>query len=142
MDELVEFREYIGGSEGSIFYNKRPGFGATMAWKANVKRDIAMAELDTVRSELERLGIRVAVSLEPDAELCGNAWHPSLRMGPEGADNLSGWPYFIDGILNDTDHPESWKTFGPLPTGRDGYASVRIIAAILESAERDEVVDV
>jgi len=139
-DTIVEFEEYIGGSEGSVFYNKRPGFGMKMGWKANLRKSLDFPRLVALQEKFRANGIIATASMVAEDDLCGGGTHPALEIGPEGADNISGWPLFIDAILNDTDAPASWG-FGALPTGRDGYEAVKIVAAIVESAETGAIVE-
>ncbi|HID55033.1 TPA: Gfo/Idh/MocA family oxidoreductase [Candidatus Poribacteria bacterium] len=135
MDDLVEFSQYVGGSKGGVFYHKRRGFNKSVGWKANLSGDLSLEDLRRVQRKLEDHGIKAAIGLEPDHSRGGEGWRPTMRIEEEGAKNLSGWPYFIDAILEGSDSPERWKEFGTLPTGRDGYESVRVVCAIIASSE-------
>jgi predicted dehydrogenase len=141
MDTLVEFRLYIGGAEGGVFYNKRRGFNTSLGWKANLQRVLPLERLRSIQEKLEGYGVKATIAIEPDQSRNGEGWRPSLRIDEEGVKNLSGWPYFIDGILEGTDSPESWKEFGRLPTGKDGYESVRVVSAIIASSESGETIN-
>ncbi|MCD6506450.1 Gfo/Idh/MocA family oxidoreductase [Candidatus Poribacteria bacterium] len=135
MDDLVEFSQYVGGSEGGVFYHKRRGFNKSVGWKANLSNELSIEGLRSIQRKLESYGIKVTIGLEPDHSRGGEGWRPTMRMDEEGAKNLSGWPYFIDAILEGTDSPERWGEFGMLPTGEDGYESVRVVCAIIASSE-------
>jgi hypothetical protein len=47
----------------------------------------------------------------------------------------------VDAVLEDTLIPSSWTECGPLPTGIDGLKQTQIVQAIVESAEKEKVVE-
>ena len=103
--------------------------------RINLSNELSIEGLRSIQRKLESYGIKVTIGLEPDHSRGGEGWRPTMRIDEEGVRNLSGWPYFIDAILEGTDAPEGWREFGALPTGEDGYESVRIVCAIIASSE-------
>lgn len=141
MDDLVEFRIYICGSEGGIFYNKRGGYKMSPGWKANLSPSIDFDRVRSIQRRLSEHGVKVSASICPNWSRMGEGWRAAMEIGPEGVQNVSGWGYLLDAVEEGTFSPRSWSDFGSLPTGRDGYEAVRIIEAIAKSAEKGEVVE-
>jgi predicted dehydrogenase len=142
MDILVEFRQYVGGADGGVFHNKHGGFNAANGWKANLDSDVSMDRLRSIQRKLEEYGVKVTASLEPDQSRRGEGWRPSLQLGAEGTENRIGWSYFMDAIEEGNQSPESWREFGRLPTIEDGYEAVKVVSAIVKSAETGRAVKI
>lgn len=147
MDDLVEYYTCFSGSEGTLIYNKRPGFGGTPGWRANVSPRTRSDLLDH-QAALLQLGVNVTALHHRPTPTSG----PLSAGGDEEAVALEhrgptvGGPtalcgHFVAAIREDTDEPADWKRNGPLPGHLDGLEQVRVVAAIVASAETGEGVD-
>ena len=147
IDELVEFYICFSGTEGTLIYNKRGGFGTSPGWRANVARDIAPEELLAHQEAMRDWGVNVAALLHrpsPTAgrlsagggELCPALEYRGLGYG----ESMSLVGHCIDAILEDTLEPKSWQGLGALPTHHDGLKQTQITTAIVESAQTGRVV--
>jgi predicted dehydrogenase len=146
IDGLVEFGISFSGSEGSLFYIKRPGFGQVEGWRANVSDGITTEALLSLQQELLAEGINVRALLHHPDPTAGKlkAGGGSLKRGLEAFTLPQDWwrvaRGFVDAILEGTLTPSSWKGYGPLPTGIDGLRQTQVVSAIVASAERREPV--
>jgi len=147
VDGLVEFTLSFSGSEGTLVYIKEPGFGQVDGWRANVSDRITPEELLGHQERLLEQGVNVRALLHrprPTAqEPEGNDERLSLGLEAFAApkDTWRMARSFVDAVLEDTLTPSSWTEYGPLPTGIDGLRQTQIVSAIIESAERGQVVD-
>jgi len=148
IDGLVEFAFSFSGSEGSLFYIKRPGFGHVEGWRANVSDMVTPDALLAHQRRLWEKGVNVRALLHRPNPTAGElkAGGGQLKRGLEAfAPPLNWWRVargFIDAIIEDTLTPSSWTDFGPLPTGIDGLRQTKVVCAIVESAETGKVVTV
>lgn len=146
IDGLVEFGISFSGSEGSLFYIKRPGFGQVEGWRANVSDGITTEALLSLQQELLAEGINVRALLHHPDPTAGKlkAGGGGLKRGLEAFTLPQDWwrvaRGFVDAILEGTLTPSSWKGYGPLPTGIDGLRQTQVVSAIVASAERREPV--
>lgn len=146
IDGLVEFGISFSGSEGSLFYIKRPGFGQVEGWRANVGDGITTEALLSLQQELLAEGINVRALLHHPDPTAGKlkAGGGGLKRGLEAFTLPQDWwrvaRGFVDAILEGTLTPSSWKGYGPLPTGIDGLRQTQVVSAIVASAERREPV--
>ncbi|RKY03624.1 hypothetical protein DRP77_05725, partial [Candidatus Poribacteria bacterium] len=81
MDDLVEFRIYICGSEGGVFYNKRGGYKTSPGWKANLSPSIDFDRVRSVQRRLGEHGVKVSASISPNWSRMGEGWRASLEIG-------------------------------------------------------------
>ena len=149
IDQLVEFYMCFSGSEGTLIYNKRGGFGTAAGWRANLPRNTSAEQLLCHQTELRARGANVAALVHrPDLTIGSlSAAGDELAAALEFQGLGYGQPMAlanccIDAILHDTLQPESWKGHGPLPTHVDGLKQTQVVAAIVESAEKGTVVEV
>ena len=147
MDELVEFYLSFSGAEGTLIYNKIPGFGARASWRANLASRLTIADLMRHQQELARAGAHTRAVIDRGAP--GIQRSPGaegvLSLALESFDHSTGKPMaladcVIDAILTDTLTPESWKGPGALPTHEDGLRQTQAVMGIVRSAELDRVV--
>ena len=147
IDGLVEFALSFSGSEGSLFYVKRPSFGGVEGWRANLSTKVSPAALQVHQQTLSERGIEVRALLHRPNPTAGvlEAGGGMLEMALEAfAPPMDWWRLargFVDAILEDTLTPNSWQDVGPLPTGLDGLRQTRVVCAIVESAETGRVVE-
>jgi len=148
IDGLVEFALAFSGSEGSIAYIKRPSFGETEGWRANLSDRVAPEALLVHQGKLLEQGINVRALLHRPMPTAGDlkAGGGQLASGLEAiAPPMDFWRVargFVDAIIEDTLTPSSWTLYGPLPTGVDGLRQTRVVCAIVESAEKSTPVTV
>jgi predicted dehydrogenase len=148
IDGLVEFAFSFSGSEGSLFYVKRPGFGGVEGWRANLSSNVTPEALQAHQQTLSDRGIQVRALLHRPNPTAGvlQAGGGELASALEAfAPPMDWWRLargFVDAILEDTLTPSSWQNVGPLPTGVDGLRQTRVVCAIVESAETGRVIDV
>lgn len=143
MDELVEFYLSFSGDEGTLIYNKRPGFGAHEGWRANLSRNLDTAALLAHRAALLGQGVNLAARIHQPTPTTGqlSAGGDRIalaleRLGPSHGGVLALNAAFIDSILEETLEPECWQGRGPLPNHIDGLQQAQIVMAIVESSQR------
>jgi predicted dehydrogenase len=147
IDALVEFYIEFSGSEGTLIYNRRPGFGVEACWRANLSTRVGTDELMAHRRELMTRGIEVtALVHQPDltsGRLPGG--EPETRVALERRTHPASIgmplvPHMVNAILEDRAEPSSWTGNGPLPSHVDGLRQTQVVTAIMESAETGEPV--
>jgi predicted dehydrogenase len=147
IDTLVEFAFSFSGSEGSLFYVKRPSFGGVEGWRANLSNKVSPEALQVHQQTLSERGIEVRALLHRPRPAAGvlRAGGGALQAALEAfAAPMDWWRLargFVDAILEDNLTPSSWQDVGPLPTGLDGLRQTQVVCAIVESAETGRVVD-
>ncbi|UCC63526.1 MAG: Gfo/Idh/MocA family oxidoreductase [Anaerolineae bacterium] len=147
IDGLVEFALSFSGSEGTLTYIKRPGFGEVEGWRANVSDRITNQALLAHQEKLLAQGINLRALLHRPSPTAGElkAGGGELKRGLEALALPQDWwrlpRGFIDAVLEDTLTPSSWAEYGPLPTGVDGLRQTQIVCAIVESAERGQAIE-
>lgn len=145
VDGLVEFALSFSGSEGTLTYIKRPGFGEVAGWRANVSDRITPEELLSHQARLLDQGINMRALLHrPDPGVEESVVGSELKRGLEAFALPQDWwrmaRSFVDAILEDSLTPSSWTEYGPLPTGIDGLRQTQVVCAIIESAEQGRVI--
>lgn len=149
IDELVEFYMCFSGSQGTLIYNKRGGYGTAAGWRANLSPRVSREALLTHREALASKGIETrAIVHRPSPTTstlsAGGAdeMHSLEHQGRGEGDTMALSRPFVDAILQDTLTPTSWKGHGPLPTHVDGWRQTQVVCAIVESAATGRVVTV
>jgi predicted dehydrogenase len=149
IDELVEFYMCFSGADGTLIYNKRGGFGTDAGWRANLAETVTAQALVAHQETLLSRGVKVAALLhrpEPTTgqlSAGGGTLQPSLEVrGPSAGGLMALVGPFLDAIREDTLEPASWRGNGPLPTHVDGLKQTQVVAAIIQSAETNQVVRV
>jgi predicted dehydrogenase len=146
IDGLVEFGISLSGSEGSLFYTKRPGFGQVEGWRANVSDGTTTEALLAVQEELLAEGINVRALLHHPDPTAGKlkAGGGDLKRGLEAFVLPQDWWQIaracVDAMLEETLTPSSWQGYGPVPTEVDGLRQTQIVSAIVASATSGEPV--
>jgi len=146
IDGLVEFAFSFSGSEGSLFYVKRPSFGGVEGWRANLSHQVSPEALRLHQQTLSDRGIEVRALLHRPNPAAGvlQAGGGALETALEAfAAPMDWWRLargFVDAILEDTLTPTCWQEIGPLPTAVDGLRQTQVVCAIVESAETGRVV--
>lgn len=145
MDSIVEFYSSISGDQGTLIFNKYPGFGAKESWRANLGKQAA-ADID-IDYHLQQLGeqgiyLRSSRHFRPDTD---EYYAPTVALSLEhtGAVDATGMMLvgpMLDAIAQDTLQPSSWQNRGPLPTHVDGLRQVQVVNAIIESSRSGEPV--
>jgi predicted dehydrogenase len=150
MDELVEFYLCFSGSEGTLIYNKLPGFATSKGWRANLSKQLSADNLLQHQQTLRQQGINVAALVhQPDLKLGtlaagGDSTALALQqMGePAGGGTMALGNPMIDAILENTLEPQSWQDRGPLPNHVDGLRQAQVVVAIVESSQTGRPVTV
>ncbi len=149
MDELVEFYMAFSGSEGTLFYNKRPGFACQEGWRANLTRHLDAPALLRHRDALLARGIRVAARIHrprpSTGQLAagGDVDMLSLEcLGPSHGGTMALVGHVVDAILTGQEEPLAWQGNGPLPNHVDGLKQTQVVAAIEESSRTGKVVEI
>jgi predicted dehydrogenase len=147
IDELVEFYLCFSGRDGTLIYNKRGGFGTAPGWRANLAETVTPEQLVAHQNALLNRRVKVAALLhrpEPTTgqlSAGGDKLQPSLEFrGVAAAGLMPLVEYFVNAILEDTPTPENWRGNGSLPTHVDGLRQTQIVAAIVRSAQTNQVV--
>jgi predicted dehydrogenase len=149
IDELVEFYLCFSGSEGTLIYNKRGGYGTSTGWRANLARHLSPDQLLEHQTVLQAREVNVAALLHRPAPTTGQLSAgggeriPALEYRGLG---YGDWMAFdgilLDAILENTLEPQSWRGNGPLPTHLDGFKQAQITTAIIDSATTGNVVEI
>lgn len=149
IDELVEFYMCFSGTDGTLIFNKRGGFGTEAGWRANVAQSITPEELLAHQEALHFRGVNVSALMHrpmPTAgqlSTAGGERKPALEYRGLGyGSSMALVGHCIDGILQDTLEPTGWQGLGPLPTHADGLEQTRVVNAIVTAAETGRVVSV
>ena len=149
IDSLVESYQEFSGSEGTVIYNRRPGFGAQPGWRANLSTAVDLGSADAYREILAQRGISVAVRAHrpelSSGRLTAGGGETRVALEQEGTLSPRGMPlvdHIIEAIREGTPEPSSWKGNGPLPGHIDGLRQTQVVAAIIESAEKGEPVSI
>lgn len=146
IDELVEFSMTFSGSEGTIIYNKLPGFGTQAGWRANLASSLHSDELLQHRQALVDLGVPargLILPPRPESSKSTDDSAPRLALEYPGALDSSGMALvgpFIDAILEETAEPKCWVGNGPLPNHVDGLRQTQVVLALIESSTRGQPV--
>jgi predicted dehydrogenase len=148
IDGLVEFALSFSGSEGSLSYIKRPGFGEMEGWRANLRNTLTAEELLAHQQTLLEQGVNTRALLHRPNPTAGalQAGGGKLELGLEAfVPPMDWWRLargFVDAVLEDSLTPSSWDRYGPLPTGLDGLRQTQVVCAIVESAETGRAISV
>ena len=149
IDELVEFYIHFSGSEGTLIYNKLPGFGVRKGWRANVARRLDPGSLLKHQDALRGMGVNLAALVQypspATAQLRAGGGQQMLSLETfqelsAGTMGLAG--PVIDSIVEGSLTPSSWQGRGPLPTHLDGLRQTQVVAAIVESSKTGRPVTV
>ena len=150
MDQLVEFYLCFSGSEGTLVYNKLPGFGVEQGWRANLSDKLGADALLQHQNALLNLGVNVGAKVHRPSPVAGTlaagGGETALALEhvgpvPGGGVMALGGP-IIDGILQNTPEPTSWQGRGALPNHLDGLRQTQVVMAIVESSRTGKPVSV
>jgi predicted dehydrogenase len=147
IDELVEFYLSFSGSEGTLVYNKRGGFGCIDGWRANLAQHVTVEALRQHQDVLFARGVNVAGvvhrPMPSTGQLSAGGGHTALALeqrGPSHAGTMALAGLCIDAILEERREPASYQGNGPLPDHVDGLRQAQIVLAIVDSARMGEPV--
>jgi predicted dehydrogenase len=147
IDQLVEFYLAFSGSEGTLIYNKRGGFGVEDGWRANLTAQVTVAALQQHQDALFERGANVTAlvhrPMPSTGQLAAGGGQTALALehrGPSHGGTMALMTPFIDAILEETLEPSSYRGNGPLPTHLDGLRQTQIVTAIVDSARTGEPV--
>lgn len=140
IDQLVEFYICLGGETGGIVSHRRPGYNAEVGWSANLDKGLSFDEVSKAQKELNRLFYEISPTQEceiiaqqkPDATQEKGEVRGALEIRED--ERFHGDAFYVQAFLENTDAPSNWQ-LGKLPTGRDGLEAVKIVNAIIRSAE-------
>ena len=149
IDELVEFYLCFSGSEGTLIYHKRPGFGSQASWRANLSTRLNTYQLLQHRRTLLERGIAVRGLIyqrrPATGQLVAGDSTQALaleHLGPTDGGTMALVGPIIDAILEETAEPACWQGNGPLPDHVDGLRQTQIVLAIIESGQTGKPVAV
>jgi predicted dehydrogenase len=147
IDQLVEFYLAFSGSEGTLIYNKRGGFGVEDGWRANLSAQLPVEALQQHQDALFERGANVAAlvhrPMPSTGQLSAGGGQTALALeqrGPSHGGTMALMRPLIDAILEGTLEPTSYRGNGPLPTHLDGLRQTQIVTAIVDSARMGEPV--
>ena len=142
---LVESYFALSGTKGGVFCNYTGAYGQQQGLRVNV-HDPKLSDAVMLRHRryLTLHGIEPSYIAETDHLTGRPIARRSFEVVPtedvRGA--AEAFARFIDGFLEETDTPKSIHGFGTLPTLHDGLRAAQVVCAIIESAEKGEVVSV
>jgi predicted dehydrogenase len=147
IDELVEFYLCFSGSEGTLIYNKRGGFGCEDGWRANVATHLGVDDLRRHQDALLERGANVAALVHrptpSTGQLSAGGGQTALALEHRGASHggtMALMGACIDAILENVEEPSSYRGNGRLPNHLDGLRQAQIVMAIVDSARTGEPV--
>lgn len=149
MDQLVEFYLCFSGSEGTLVYNKLPGFGVEQGWRANLSGKLGADTLLQHQNSLLNLGVNVGAKVHRPSPVAGTlaagGGETALALehyGPVAGGTMALGGPIIDSILQNTSEPTSWQGRGALPNHLDGLRQTQIVMAIVESSRTGKPVSI
>jgi predicted dehydrogenase len=135
----IESSEIFNGTTGSVYNNRHPRFNMLAGWRVNVGDD--HVGVDDLRRHQAVLHDRGVGSRLIEGDLIATGWG---RKGPLGLEiPIAEAPkhellqFVLDGVLENTQTPESWRAWQgdqPLVDGEIALENVKVIAAIEQSA--------
>lgn len=140
VEGVAESAMRFNGDKGQLIHNRTAKFGVQPGWTVNFREEIPVDELRTHQEELLAKGFSTRIitrRLKP--EVGDLAFPMALEIVPRDLPNRSILDFLVDGILEDTLTPASWRAWqgdAPLPTGDDGLLQTQIVCAIVDSAEQ------
>jgi predicted dehydrogenase len=145
MDQIVEFYTSITGVDGTVIYNKLPGFGVQKSWRANFSGSQVTAQ--SLQQHQEALGGRGVIVRSAQHyhtrtdEFDQSTVNFSLEhLGPDNSNGMMLIPRMLASIAEETLTPSNWQGWGTLPTHLDGLRQVEVVQAIIHSAQKGEPV--
>jgi predicted dehydrogenase len=148
MDELVEFYLAFTGSQGTLIYNKLPGFGTQPGWRANLPA-LSVDDLLHHQRILAERGTPTQALIGRHADATAHSATassgpvPALQqIGLAAGASMALVSPIIDAIIENSAEPSSWQELGPLPNHVDGLRQTEIVLAIEESSQRGEPVEI
>ena len=141
----IESSEIFNGTTGSVYNNRHPRFNMLPGWRVNVGDEISVEDLRGHQAVLHDRGVGSRLI---EGDLIASGWG---RKGPLGleipfaeAPKHELLQFVLDGILENTSTPKSWRDWQgdqPLVDGETAFENVRIIAAIEQSVASGEPVE-
>lgn len=149
MDTLVEFYTAFSGSEGTLIYNKLPGFGVQRSWRANLSVNLNAETLLQHQTALRSHGANLAALVHYPSPQTGSlsAGGGEIALALQHQGDIQGGTMalgaaMIDAILENSSEPAVWRGKGALPNHLDGLRQAQVVMAIVQSSETGEPVDV
>jgi len=140
IDTLVEFYICLGGEKGGIVHNRLPGYGVNRGLKANLNGELSPEQVNQAKEELSQIGVQAEAKMIDDTTISGENKRACIEITQPG--DKDGTDLYIQSILEETNNPSDLHGFGSLPTGHDGLEAVKVVNAIVESAEKGELVKI
>lgn len=138
IDTLVEFYICLGGETGGIVHNRMPGYNANRGLKANLDKELSLEGANQAQEELSQAGVQAEAKMIDDATRGNETKRACIEVTQPG--DKDGTALYVQSLLEGTNCPSDWRGFGNLPTGHDGLEAVKVVNAIVESAEKGELV--
>jgi hypothetical protein len=141
MEPLVAHHFTLSGSKGGWelvgnAYNVEAG------WQATLDQSLTASDLEEHQQRLRDLDVCArAVIRRPHEDVEGVGPRPSLEVERKflplfgGDAGLELGDHIVNAIVDEVEVPTSWKGGGRLPSAVDGLEQVRIVTAIVRSAE-------
>ncbi len=128
MEKIVDFEIYVAGTKGSVIYHKLPGFGINQGWRVQIADQIDEDAVNNGVRVLSSLGVPVHVNTAVINDV-SQRYVRSLEI--RQYNHVGGLHYLLDGVIENTDTPKRWKTFGSLPTIGDGLIAAQVAEGIV-----------
>lgn len=142
----IESTEIINGTTGSIYNNRHARFNLSPGWRVNVADDVSGDDLRRHQAVLRERGVGSRLI---EGDLVATGWG---QKGPRGLEVPAAEApkhellrFVLDGILENTSTPKSWRAWQgdqPLVDGEAAFENVRVITAIEQSAATGAPVDI
>ncbi|MFH1743574.1 MAG: Gfo/Idh/MocA family oxidoreductase [bacterium] len=140
---LVESFDELVLTEGTITHNRHAAFQLQPGWTAASGRNLSETDLEKLQARFRAMGLqtkRIRFDQEPsegDATIM-----PAWSLEQVGSRDLIDMHLYADAVLEYSLTPTSWQDSGPLPSLKDGWEVLRVVAAVLKSAEEKREVAV
>ncbi len=135
----VESAEQFNGFDGQVINNRGARFNVSAGWKVALRNEVPFEELRHHQEALRKRGLGSRIIWR---EPLNTGWNRGITCGLEiaqpEAPNREILEFVLDGILENTDTPESWKAWqgdGPLPMADIAMHNVHVIEAIYQSVK-------
>ena len=142
----IESAEVFNGTTGLIYNNRHPRFNMLPGWRVNVGGDVSLEDLRGHQQVLHGRGVGSRIV---QSDLITSGWGMASPLGLEipfvEAPKHELLRYVLDGIVEGTPTPKSWRDWQgdlPLVDGETAFDNVRVIVAIEQSVANGELVTI
>jgi hypothetical protein len=146
VEGVAESAMRFNGDKGQLIHNRTAKFNVQPGWTVNFREEVSMDEIHGHQEELMGRGFHTRAIIRRLKPEVGDLAYPmALEIVPRDLPNRSILDFHVDGILENTLTPATWRDWqgdAPLPTGEDGLLQTQIVCAIVDSAAQQAEIKV